>query len=615
MEKKESFNILAPSVFKNLVCLFILLTFFVLLAKDAQAQIPQFRLARRAYRHLYEVMDKYHRSFDIYTDKDAGGNHYYPSGWYNGDQNMEFDNNWKDNPHSGISCIKVIWNGEAGSDGWKWNGIMWQEPENNWEGGSGYELQGATKLSFWARTDEPGLKIKFLVGYPDDSSGEVLIDEDGWVELYTEWTYYEINLVGKDLSDICGGFAFLFNDVNDPDPDGCTFYLDDIRYDKKCLGELRFLESFEPTGIPEETYFRNAAFIYDNALAMLAFMARGTRPDWRRAKILADSFLFCLENDRFYSDGRLRNAYQSGDIADHQTGKARLPGWWNGEQWLEDEFQVSSYCGNLAWVIIALTHYFEVKGGSSYLEGAQTLGNWIYDHCYDTRCRGGYTGGYKGWEPEPEKIGWKATEHNIDIYVAFIKLYEATGDLTWQNRAIHAQTFVESMWDEEEGHFWMGTLEDGCTINEDPIPLDVQTWGLMALGRDYARGIEWADKNCLVIVHKCPNFPVYPRFIGFDFNSDKDGVWFEGTAQMVIAFQFKGEDIKWRIFLRQLGKAQISAKNGNGKGIVAACHDGLTTGLDWVYFNKLHIGATCWAIFAARRYNPYWQIPSESPFP
>lgn len=68
--------------------------------------------------------------------------------------------------------------------------------------------------------------MKFTVGYPDDSSGKVSI---GWVPLYTNWREYEINLSGKDLSDIAGRFAFIFNDVNDPDPDGCTFYLDDIR--------------------------------------------------------------------------------------------------------------------------------------------------------------------------------------------------------------------------------------------------------------------------------------------------------------------------------------------------------------------------------------------------
>ena len=44
-----------------------------------------------------------------------------------------------------------------------------------------------------------------------------------------DWKQYVINLEGKDLSSISGGFAWATNlDVN---PDGATFYLDDIRYE------------------------------------------------------------------------------------------------------------------------------------------------------------------------------------------------------------------------------------------------------------------------------------------------------------------------------------------------------------------------------------------------
>ena len=140
-----------------------------------------------AYEHLYYVMDKFHTSFNIYTDRDArGSNHYFSSGWYNGSQNMTFDDGWTDNPHSGSTCIKVIWDGGAGDDGWRWNGVAWQNPENNWNGdsGLGYDLTGATKLTFWARTDKPGFRAKFLVGYPDDSSEEILIDGE-WKALIT----------------------------------------------------------------------------------------------------------------------------------------------------------------------------------------------------------------------------------------------------------------------------------------------------------------------------------------------------------------------------------------------------------------------------------------------
>ena len=47
--------------------------------------------------------------------------------------------------------------------------------------------------------------------------------------LTQEWKQYEIDLSGKDLSYISGGFCWATNlDVN---PDGVVFYLDDIKYE------------------------------------------------------------------------------------------------------------------------------------------------------------------------------------------------------------------------------------------------------------------------------------------------------------------------------------------------------------------------------------------------
>lgn len=48
--------------------------------------------------------------------------------------------------------------------------------------------------------------------------------------------------------------------------------------------------------------------------------------------------------------------------------------------------------------------------------------------------------------------------------------------------------------------------------------------------------------------------------------------------------------------------------------IVAASHDGLSTGFDWIYDARLHTGATSWFIFAELGYNPYrntWLLPGD----
>ncbi len=562
-----------------------------------------------AYEHLYEVMDKYHLAFDVYTDRDAGGNHFHPTAWYNGDTNMALDTDWRDDPHSGCSCTRVHWTGDEGADGWLWNGVMWQEPEDHSGSGDprpGYDLTGATELTFWARADEPGLGLIVGMGYPYDTSGEVR--ETVWLD--TTWAMYEIALpegVGE-LADIHGGFSFAFNDGLDPDPHGCTFYLDDIRYNLARPDSLRLLLSYvTDCSAGDREWAVNQAYTYDNALAMLALLARGTSEDLRRARIIGDAFLYAQEHDRHHDDGRLRNAYSSGDIANHITGYARLPGWWDDDSlnWYEDDYQVGSYTGEMAWVTLAWLTYDDVTRTSTYLQPAETLGEWIHTHCLDSNGIAGYTGGYLGPDSLPQKEDWKSTEHNLDVFVAFSRLFEATGDSMWLDRAQIAWDFVGVMWDSASTHFWAGTTTS-VDVNYFS-PLDAQAWAALASRGGYCEALSWAEDGCGVDTL---------GYSGFHFSTVCDGIWWEGTAQMCCAYQRCNEPAKADTCREYLRLWQANAPNGNGKGISACLPDSIWTGIwrewgKWYYHDRLHIGATSWYVFAEREYNAYWNEPTK----
>ena len=167
---------------------------------------------------------------------------------------------------------------------------------------------------------------------------------------------------------------------------------------------------------------RHFPFIYDNSLALLAFLARGEEDDLRRAKILADTFVDSLEKDRTYGDSRLRNAYMSGDLTDPVPGTAKLPGWWDiqRQQWYDDNFSVGTHTGNMAWAMLALIAYYEQQGGDKYLEAAKAMGEWVEAETRD-QVGAGYTGGYEGLEltetntVPPEKLTYKAVDFNISL--------------------------------------------------------------------------------------------------------------------------------------------------------------------------------------------------------
>jgi len=168
--------------------------------------------------------------FNVYTDKNARGNHYVPSGWMGDYSDVAFTDACTDNPHTGNTCIKVAYRSSV-SQGARWAGMYWQNPPNNWGNRKGgYDLTGAKKLTFWIRGEEGGerveeIKIGGMSGtYPDSDSASV-----GPIVLTKEWQQHEVNLKGLDLSYISGGFCWATNlDVN---PDGATFYIDDIRYE------------------------------------------------------------------------------------------------------------------------------------------------------------------------------------------------------------------------------------------------------------------------------------------------------------------------------------------------------------------------------------------------
>ncbi|MFH1045580.1 MAG: hypothetical protein V1727_01270 [Candidatus Omnitrophota bacterium] len=169
--------------------------------------------------------------FDVYTERSSVSNHYIASGWMGDYGDIELDEGWTADPHAGTTSIRLVYSGKI-SQGARWAGIFWQNPPNNWGSAkdAGFDLSAATKFSFWARGEKGGERIEeFKIGgisgdYPDSDSAGI-----GPVVLTPEWKQYTIDLAGKDLSYIIGGFCWATNvDVN---PEGCIFYLDDLRYE------------------------------------------------------------------------------------------------------------------------------------------------------------------------------------------------------------------------------------------------------------------------------------------------------------------------------------------------------------------------------------------------
>lgn len=167
--------------------------------------------------------------FVVYREQ-GPGNHYVPSGRMGDTSDISLSYASKENPHAGVTCIEVMYSA-ALSQGAGWAGIYWQNPPNNWGAQpGGYDLSGANKLSFWAKGENGDEIVEFKMGGIMGSCGDTDQASTGPIQLTADWQQYTIDVSMLDLSHIIGGFMFAISSMENPE--GATFYLDDIVYEK-----------------------------------------------------------------------------------------------------------------------------------------------------------------------------------------------------------------------------------------------------------------------------------------------------------------------------------------------------------------------------------------------
>lgn len=168
-----------------------------------------------------------YKPFYVYSDEKTQ-NHYYPSGWMGDTQDLKLSGAYQNDPRLGKTCLRITYLAKGPKE---WAGIYWQNPPNNWGAAKGgYNLRGASFVTFWAKGQNGGerineVKIGGLTGkYPDSDVAWM-----GPISLQNEWTQYRLKLAKKDLSYIVGGFCFTLS--RSDNPHGCTFYVTEIRYE------------------------------------------------------------------------------------------------------------------------------------------------------------------------------------------------------------------------------------------------------------------------------------------------------------------------------------------------------------------------------------------------
>ncbi|MEU7901874.1 hypothetical protein [Actinoplanes sp. NPDC049118] len=420
-------------------------------------------------------------------------------------------------------------------------------------------------------------------------------------------------------------------------------YLDVVQDAYVKGGEPRLLQSYN-----NESELMTTAFVYDNALATLAYLANPTVANVRRARLIGDALLWAQANDETYADGRVRQAYAAGPMLFYGGGPyfPGLKGADGKAAFLRPYGFGGSSTGDMAWVALALAQLYADTRITKYLDGAVALGHWIAGRESPHRY-GGYHGGVQGDGETAQR--WASTEHNVDAYGLFVLLAKLTRDRRWTARAAVAGSFVRAMWNRAGSHLWTGTLggvddEDPNLINVGNIPEDVQTWALLSIGdRQHREAVDWVTENLCTtdgavsgVTYSSQARLITGNVSGSALPNNRDAVWLEGNGHAALALLKRGgrgdAALAKRLLLQtataqqSLGAGQtvgLTADADNGRlsnpgeggtwtgtplparsGIVAAT-SALDTGFAFGYFTRQHVGATSWFLMAGQNFNPF----------
>ena len=353
----------------------------------------------------------------------------------------------------------------------------------------------------------------------------------------------------------------------------------------RCIGAIRaaltksgpgpvLLNSYEvrPQASDFDLTQANAAYVYDNALAGLALLASGHAEEAAR---IGKALAIAQAHDRFWRDGRLRNAYRAGPMRQ----PAELPGWWDAgaQAWREDAYQAGSQTGPVAWAML-------LWAALGWQAPANRAGDWLNSAL---RAPLGYYGGFYGFEPRPLKLPWQSTEQNTDVFVGFTRLGRGED-------AAHAAKFVRRMFSPRSQLFAAGTTPDG---RENPLlAADAGIWPMLAgLGSPGSAAAAIAGLR---------------HDDGIGFSTASQGIWPEGTAFAALALR-RGQSPLAARFL-----ARVRAALAPSGFVYAAPLGPLATGLDtgpalpgsparpFAYYRRPALAPTAWAALAAMNADP-----------
>lgn len=304
-----------------------------------------------------------------------------------------------------------------------------------------------------------------------------------------------------------------------------------------------------PTGLVGNQEDDDFSGLYANALAALCYTHEG---DFDGARKLFEHF----------------NRQYSQDFAG-------FPQFWNartGQAFADSD----RWIGDNAWLLIALNHYRRMTDDARFDDLRAGIARWLLSL---QDADGGVLSGFNKAGP----MTHKSTEGNLDCYAALTDHPEA--------RARVLDWLKTKMWVAGEQRLRMGS-------SVDESPLDATSWGIAALGSGWTNLLPYAEQHFVradVCAANGKSVTGFADFLG------KQRIWFEGTGQMVVAYNVAGQFEKADRYLHEMESVMLrSAQFPETLGLPCMSSDPpWKTGAE-----KIFVPSQAWYLFGKWRFNP-----------
>lgn len=381
---------------------------------------------------------------------------------------------------------------------------------------------------------------------------------------------------------------------------------------------------------------------YDNALAAICYIFNGQQD---RARNLLDVYKN-LPAGYYYG----YKAYTSdGSI---QTMKVDFDG------------KLGKGVGPNAYIMLAMMFYKGTYSDTSYDAAITALANWIADQqAADGHIQWGYD--YSGAARTEGSV-----EINLDVYGAFKKFSSQFGNVSIgtitptlvDTRLTNIQTWLNLMWGDWDSD-GRKRFKVGDSVANIDRSLDCYALAPLAIlpfsgGDLIAEGWSFSAaelSSALNYAESDLGNTQYSLFggetlAGFDFGGNsgagignptlKDGIWFEGTGQMALAYDVVANGVQYTYYVSQIEKGITDMIAPGCQGIAYATpfipsqSQGPTAYGGWpMDVSNSHTASECWYYFAKNKLNPFnpqitavfsgqsmqyavdvWPIPSDASY-